>query len=105
MKKINSISIQQIFDICQERVKSGNRVLTLEEVIQNAQQDDWPLFVELNRPGRHGRWVYPREMRNMKRKDKESYNITWRAWKYVPSDEERRAHKWRRAEVTPIKEQ
>ena len=92
----NSHSIQQIFDICRDRVKSGNRVLTIEEVISNAKNDDWPLFVELNVPGRYGRWVYPKEMLGMKRSDKESYNITWRAWKFAPSDEERWRFAWKR---------
>lgn len=104
MAKRNSHSMQEIFDSCRERVKSGNRVLTLEEVIQNAKRDDWPLFVELNMPGHYGRWVYPREMRGMKVRDRANYNVTWRAWKLVPSDEERQQFAWKRAEITPIRQ-
>ena len=100
----SNLSIQQIMDDCRERVKSGNRVLTLEEVLNNAKNDGWPLFVEINIPGHVGRWTYPREMRGMSKHDKETYNITWRAWKFVPSEEERRKFAWIRAEIIPMQQ-
>ena len=93
--KYERCSIQEIMDLCRDRVKSGNRVLTLEEVLNNAKNDEWPLFVELNEPSHTGRWVYPREMRGMSKEDKAGYNWSWRAWKFIPSDEERRTYKWK----------
>ena len=100
----NTHSIQQIIDDCRERVKSGNRVLTLEEVLNNAKNDLWPLFVEINVPGYVGRWTYPREMRGMSKHDKETYNITWRAWKFVPYEEERKKFAWIRADIAPLQQ-
>ena len=100
----NRSGIQRIMDDCRDRVKSGNRVLTLEEVLNNARNDGWPLFVEINRPGRVGRWTYPQEMRGMTRHDKQTYNVTWRAWKFVPSDEERKKFAWSRAEIVPLQQ-
>ena len=98
------LNIQQIFDNCRDRILSGNRVLTLEEVQRNAKDDDWPLFVEINMPGHIGRWTYPREMRRLTKRDKETYNITWRAWKFIPSEEELKMFAWRRAEIVAIPE-
>lgn len=83
-----------VFAECRSRLKHGNRLLSEFEVAQTGKEDKWPVFVEINAPGRVGNWIYPATLRRISTADWDNYNVTWRAWLAPPTDAERAKSAW-----------